>query len=289
MTTSWTILSLLHETTRYFARKGIDSARLDAELLLARCLGRSRVALYANYECPVTPEEVDQYRALVRRRAGREPVAYILGEREFWSLTLGVAPGVLIPRPETELLVEQCLSKLPAGRDARVLEIGTGTAAIVLALLQERPDLSMVATDCSLSALACARQNLTRHDACGRIGLLAADAVSGIAAQPLFDLIVSNPPYVATAEFVDLAPEVSFHEPRLALDGGADGLAWYRRVIPELPSRLAPGGWIALEIGHGQAAAVGALLADAGMRPEPCIYDYAGRERVLLAAHATAA
>ena len=283
MTASWTILSLLRETARYFAHKGIDSARLDAELLLAYCLGRSRVALYADYACPVTPEELNRYRELVRRRGRREPVAYILGEREFWSLSLHVTSAVLVPRPETELLVEQCLRILPARDGLRILEIGTGTAAIVIALVCERPDLRVVATDLSPSALACARQNLARHDPGGRITLLAADGVAAVRTQPVFDLIVSNPPYIAAAEFVGLAPEVSSHEPRMALDGGTDGLAWYRRWIPQLPCCLASGGRIVLEIGHGQATAVAALLVAAGLQPEPCVHDYAGQERVLVA------
>jgi len=284
----WTTIALLQETRRYFESCGIESPRLDAELLLAHALGRERIRLYLDFEQPLTPDEVSGFRELVRRRAQREPVAYITGHREFWSLRLTVNRSVLIPRPETESLVEASLAllreHLPPGAAPMVLDLGTGSGAIAIALAKEIEGAVIVAADRSLPALRVANQNITAHGVQDRVHLVCSDWGDMLTGRSLFDLIVANPPYIPTAEIETLAPEIKNHEPHEALDGGPDGLDFYRTWIPLLPRLLRPGGWIALEIGDGQSHTVTTICTESGCLKNMGIKkDYANVERVITA------
>lgn len=273
----WTVLKLLRWTTDYFAGRGIDSPRLDAELLLAANLGLDRVGLYVNFERPLQADELAAFREQVRRRAGREPLAYILGQTEFWSLPLKVTPAVLIPRPETELLVEESLARFtPAGR---VLDVGTGSGALAIALAHERPGCSVTAIDVSAAALEVAGANARSNGVAERICFLQQDLAT-LPAGP-FGLIVANPPYIPSGEHASLMPEVRDFEPRLALDGGADGLDAYRALARQADNVLAQDGWLLVEVGIGQAAAVRELFAGAGLVDLFTARDLAGIERVV--------
>ncbi|MGI8800647.1 MAG: peptide chain release factor N(5)-glutamine methyltransferase [Solirubrobacteraceae bacterium] len=259
------------------AAAGSPSARLDAELLLAAALGVERERLYTDRDLAVGGAAVRTFQSFVRRRSIlREPVAYIVGRRGFRHLELIVDPAVLIPRPETELLVEVAVEVAPAG--GRVLDVCTGSGAVALALADERPDLVVVGSDISGPALAVARTNGARLHL--DVDWREADLIAAVPVP--FDLIVANPPYVETAVLAGLEPEVSRHEPRLALDGGADGLALIRRLIEEAADSGAP--LLALEIGAGQAPAVSALLSAAGFGGLERRVDLAGIERVLVGA-----
>ncbi|NJC87253.1 MAG: peptide chain release factor N(5)-glutamine methyltransferase [Desulfuromonas sp.] len=277
MTESWTVLKLLRWTADYFAGRGIDSPRLDAELLLAATLELDRVGLYLNFERPLQADELVAYREKVRRRAGREPLAYILGETEFWSLPLKVTPAVLIPRPDTELLVEEALKRLPGA--TRVLDVGTGSGALAIALAHERPECRVTAIDLSSTALAVAMENARLNGVGERIDFLQAD-LAALPAGP-FALIVANPPYIPTGDLATLMPEVREFEPQLALNGGGDGLDAYRALARQAGAILAPGGWLLVEIGIGQAASVRELLAAAGLAELFISRDLAGIERVV--------
>jgi release factor glutamine methyltransferase len=282
----WTILALIEWTTGYFRKHKIDSPRLDAEVLLAHSLGLRRIDLYLRYDQPLSADELAVFRAIVRRRAAREPVAYITGEREFWGLTLAVDRHVLSPRPETERLVEvalEFLEQAPSGRTPWALDLGTGSGCIALALAHAFPSLQVVATDLSLRALAVARGNLARHRLDDRVHLAAGRDLDMIDYRGAgFDLIVCNPPYIPSADIDGLEPEIKDHEPRRALDGGADGLAVYRRIVPAAGRRLRPGGGLILEIGWDQGPAVTRLAQDSGLFAEyACIADYGGHDRVV--------
>jgi release factor glutamine methyltransferase len=272
----WTPLELVRWTANYFAERGIASPRLDAEVLLAHVLGGRRIDLYLHFEKPIEADERARYRELVRLRAGkRMPVAYLTGAREFWSRSFAVSPAVLIPRPETELLVE-CALALGGHRG---LEVGIGSGAVAATLALELPDLRVVATEPSAAALAVARANLAALGAAERVSLVRGCGCAGLTGG--FDWIVSNPPYVPSAEVAGLAPELQ-HEPRLALDGGPDGLDVIRTLVREAPPLLRPGGALLLEIGAGQAPVVGALLRDAGACGVELRRDCAGIERVAI-------
>lgn len=285
---SWRPLDLVRWTSAYFGRHGVATPRLDAEVLLAHVLGCQRLDLYLRFEQPVEAGERDRFRALIQKRAlERVPVAYLTGEREFWSKSFAVTPDVLVPRPETETLVQAALDRAaPAcgspraslAAPARALDFGTGSGVIAAAVALESPGTQVLALDRSRAALAVAAANLARHGLRDRVSLVCADRLSVLAAR--FDLIVANPPYVATSDLERVAPELR-HEPRVALDGGADGLDVVRRLIEEAPARLAPGGWLLLEIGAGQASAVEALLGSAGASRREVIRDLAGIERVV--------
>jgi len=280
---TWTILELLRWTTQHFAAKGIESPRLDAELLLASALGVERLRLYLDFEKPVLGEERARFRALVRRRGEeRVPVAYLTGRREFWSLPLAVTPDVLIPRPETETLVEAVLARTgqrEAGRAA--LDLGTGSGAIALALASEWPAAQVVATDLSDAALAVARKNAESLGLAGRIDFAAGDGFAPVAGQR-FHAIVSNPPYVAEADAASLAPELR-HEPAQALFAPGDGTAQLRRIAAGAPGHLLPGGLLALELAPAQAADVTQCLGAAGFDAIAEHRDLAGRVRAVSA------
>lgn len=267
---------LVSRTAGYFERYGVERPRLDAEVLLAHVLGLSRIDLYVQFERPVSTDERDRYRELVRSRArDRMPVAYLTGEREFWSRPFRVTPEVLIPRPETELLVRCAADLAPR----RVAEIGTGSGAVAAALACELPEAEITAVDCSEGALAVAAENLERLGVADRVTLVAGNCTEPLSGT--YDALVSNPPYIPSDVLEGLEPEVR-HEPRLALDGGSDGLDLLRRLAASAPA-LVPGGWLLLEIGCGQAEAVAGLLNDAGAMEVAAEKDLAGIERVLRA------
>jgi release factor glutamine methyltransferase len=255
------------------------SPRLDAELLLGHALGRDRAWLYANPDATCSPDARTVYRALLSQRAAGQPVAQLVGSKEFWSLAFVVNGFTLTPRPETEGLVEQALLRL-ADPDsaAQVLELGTGSGAIAVALATERPALQLLATDSSPEALAVARQNAARH-APGRIELRAGDWYGALAAGERFAMIISNPPYIGVAEAARTDPELQF-EPAQALYSGPDGLRALRLIIAGAPRWLHPGGWLLLEHGYNQASAVAALLQAAGFSELSQHTDLAGHPRI---------
>jgi release factor glutamine methyltransferase len=278
----WTILEVLRWTIGRFMRHGIESARLDAELLAAQAFGRTRVALYTHFDQPLGDPELSAYRALVQRRLDGESVAYILGRKEFWSLDLLVDARVLVPRPDTETLVEKALELLQGmsadGRALRVADIGTGSGALALALKKERPSDEVFALDVSPEALAVAGENASRLGL--DVTLVLGDLVEPLAHLAPFDLIASNPPYIPSRDIAGLSPEVH-HEPHLALDGGEDGLALVRRLASDARRVLSPSGALVMEIGAGQAAEVMEILRSQGYLSIGSRRDLAGIERVV--------
>lgn len=279
----WTVLDLLRWTTGYLAGRSIESARLDAECLLAHALGVERLRLYIDFDKPVNGPERDAFRALVRRRAGeRVPVAQLVGRKEFWSMPLRVTRDVLAPRPETETLVAAALDLLPEPESpARVLDVGTGSGAVALAIARERPHAVLTATDCSQEALKIAQQNAEELGMAERIRFL-----GGCLFEPVrnetFDLVVSNPPYLAQSARATLAPELA-HEPEEALFAGPDGLALLRPLVAQAGVVLSRGAGFAVEIDPGQAGVVTALCERAGFAGVRLRRDLAGQARVISA------
>jgi release factor glutamine methyltransferase len=282
MAETWTVLRLLTWCRDYFQTKGIDSPRLDAEVLLAHVLGVDRVGVYLRYDQPLAAGELEAVRTLVKRRGQREPVAHLVGHKEFFGLSFLVDARVLTPRPETELLVETLLQWPPPDAPRAIGEVGTGTGCIAVALAKQRPSWNIVATDSSPAALAVAETNAQRHEVTDRVRLVHADLFGELSGP--FDAVVSNPPYVPTAECLAAMPEVSQFEPRAALDGGPDGLAIVRRLIAESPRVLRGGGLLALECGHDQAEQIVALLRTGGVWDQVgARRDLAGIKRVVTA------
>jgi release factor glutamine methyltransferase len=278
----WTIKEVLNWTSDYFRQKGILSARLDAEVLLAHCLGADRLHLYLNMDRPLTPAERGGFRELVRRRGRREPVALITGRKEFWSLLFRAVPGVLIPRPDTEILVEAVLEEIRHNPTPVVLEIGTGSGAIGVALAREKPGAVVVAVDIDPLAASTARLNARDAGVEGAMEFLAGDLLAALSHRARFDVICSNPPYIPSAEICSLEPEIACFEPLTALDGGPDGLDVIRRLIREAGHYLKPGGTIMLEIGDAQFDAVQELFASLGSFQEiRGRRDLSGRIRVV--------
>lgn len=282
----WTIVSLLRWATEYFAGYDIDSPRATAEILLGHALGLRRIDLYVKHDLPLRPDELQRFKELIKRRREREPVAYIVGEKQFWGLDLAVDPSVLIPRPETEHLVEAALDLLPkdgAEEPRWVLDAGTGSGAIVLALAHERAQHRFLGVDRSPAALAVARENARIHHLGDRVAFLATDWFSAFADGPgRFDLLVSNPPYIRSADLAALQPEILRFEPRAALDGGVDGLDAYRILFPAARRLVRAGGTLLTEIGFDQRADIETLAGRSdGISFVRCIRDYAGLERVM--------
>jgi release factor glutamine methyltransferase len=278
----WTVLELLRWTQGHFASRGIESARLDAECLLAHALGSDRLRLYLDFEKPVEAEERARFRELVRRRADeRVPVAQLTGRKEFWSLAFEVTPDVLVPRPETEELVAWLLDRLP-DREAElaILDVGTGSGAIAVALASELPKARLTATDVSQAALAVARRNAERHGVAERIRLLAGDGFEPVRGER-FAAVLANPPYVPEGDAAGLPPELR-HEPRAALFAGPEGTDLLRRLARELPAHLEPGGFAAFEVGAGQAEAVCGWLGEAGLTEVEARRDLTGRPRIVV-------
>jgi release factor glutamine methyltransferase len=279
----WTVLDLLRWTTRHFESRGIESARLDAEVLLAFALGVERLQLYLDFDKPLAESERAGFRDLVQRRAReRVPVALLTGRKEFWSLDLAVSPDVLVPRPETETLVSAALD-LAAGRGGalRILDVGTGSGAVALALARELPEALITATDLSSAALEIAASNAEKHGMGERIRLVEGDLLAPVAGER-FDLIVSNPPYLAEAERASLAPELT-HEPELALFAAEEGCAALRRLVQGAPGALAADGGVALELAPGQQAQVADWCREAGLLEVKTYRDLADRPRVVAA------
>lgn len=274
----WTILKVLDWTREWFQKKGISSARLDAEVLLAHALGVPRVMLYARFDQPLKAEELDRVRGLVQRRARGEPVAHLVGEKEFWSLPFFVTKDVLIPRPDTEVLVEVALELVRGVAEPRILDVGTGSGAIAIALARELSAAHVVAADRSPAAVGVAQRNVERHQVQDRVTVVEGDLLEEI--QGTFDLVVANLPYIRTGEMAGLMAEVRDFEPRDALDGGADGLDPIRRLIAAAPRVLPAGGWIALEAGHDQVQEVAGILEREAYAEIGTRRDYAGHPRV---------
>lgn len=274
---TWTLLKLLRWTTDYFDSKGIDNPRLDAELLLAHTLNLDRVGLYLNYDRPLLAAELETIRPLVKRRGQREPLQYLLGVTEFWSLEFKVSPAVLIPRADTEILVEEALAR--AGSEGQLLDVGTGSGAVVISLASELSNWQMTGLDISPEALAIARENIEINQVADRVQLLEGD-LAELPTQE-YDLIVSNPPYIAQREWDELMPEVRCFEPQLALLAKNDGLECYQQLAVQAPSRLKTGGWLLVEIGYQQAEAVKELLAAAGLVNVFVRDDYSSQPRVV--------
>lgn len=257
-----TVLEVIQKSAAFLEKKGVDSPRLQSELMLAELLKKPRLKLYLDFADPVAEPVVDQMREWVKRRGQREPLQHILGKAAFCDFELIVNRHTLIPRPETEILAEhagQFLAGLPP--PARAWDFGTGTGCLAIALARKCPAAAIVATDCSAEALAVARQNAVNNGVAERIRFAHGDGLAALAADDAFDLIVSNPPYIPSGEIAGLPPEVRDFDPRAALDGGADGLDFYRLLAAQAAARLRPGGRMMLELGDGQAEAVAAIFS----------------------------
>jgi len=272
--------------TTLLESSGVESPRLDAECLLAFLLGRDRLHLYAAAEERMPPPVFEVYRALLGRRQAREPLAYLTRTKEFWSLSFAVTPAVLIPRPETETLVETALARLIELQAPVIADIGTGSGAIAVAVAKALPDSRLYATEISSRALDVARENAARHGVLERMTFVHGDLVEPLLCLGLAhhcDLMVSNPPYVATRELAGLPAEVRY-EPLEALDGGSDGLDVHRRLINGASTLLRPGGWLALEMAPGQGPSLSRLLQEQGAFGDIEVTpDLSGRERVIVA------
>ncbi len=278
----WTIGRILKWTEQYFKEKGIESPRLDAEVLLSHILGRERIYLYVHFDEPLEPAELARYREAIKQRVQRVPIAYIIGEKEFMGLTFKVTEDTLVPRPDTEILVQAAIERLRARGDApRFADIGTGTGAICLSVLHFLPKAQADTVDISPAARAVAEENAAALGASDRITFHTGDLLAPLAGQ-CYDAILSNPPYIPDDDIAALAPEVRLKEPHTALAGGKDGLDFYRRLMANAPALLKDGGFLAVEVGIHQAAPVAALAVPSFSRTE-IIKDYAGIERVVIA------
>jgi release factor glutamine methyltransferase len=275
---AWTPLRLIAWTQGFFAKGGVDAPRLTAEILLAHALSCDRVRLYLDFDKPLGAPELSAFRDLVRRRAAGEPTAWLTGRREFLGHAFRVGPQVLVPRPETELLVEAAIARLPGG--GALLDLCTGSGCIAISVALARPDARVVATELSPEALGVARENAVALGA--RVELLEGDLDGPVAAGERFDVVVSNPPYIPAGEISGLAREVR-REPRIALDGGVDGLDVLRRIVSRAPSRLRPEGLLYLEMHETHALPLPALCVAAGFATAEVGRDLAGLPRWVVA------
>lgn len=292
---SWTILATLRWTADYFGARGVAEPRASAEILLAHTLGVSRLDLYLRYDQPLNPNELARFKALMVRRREGEPVAYLTGHREFWSLDFRVTPAVLIPRPETETLVAAALESAkepppetqnlkPETSPLRGAEVGVGSGAVVIALAKELPQMAWVGLDTSGAALAVARDNARRHGVLPRVHFLQADLLAALKPAAGFALLVANLPYVPRAEWERLPREIKAFEPPDALLGGEDGLDLIRPLIRQAQHYVRGGGWVLLEVGDRQAPQVAALVEETGAYERvESIQDFSGMERVVRA------
>ena len=278
----WTIGRILKWTEQYFKEKDIESPRLDAEVLLSHILGRERIYLYVHFDEPLEPAELARYREAIKQRVQRVPIAYIIGEKEFMGLTFKVTEDTLVPRPDTEILVQAAIERLRARGDApRFADIGTGSGAICLSVLHFLPKAQADTVDISPAARAIAEENAAALEVADRVTFHTGDLLAPLAGQ-CYDAILSNPPYIPDGDIAALAPEVRLKEPRTALAGGKDGLDFYRRLMADAPALLKDGGFLAVEVGIHQAAPVAALAVPSFSRTE-ILKDYAGIERVVIA------
>jgi len=284
-----TVLEIIQRSSEYLARKGVESPRLQIELLLAHLLQMPRLKLYLNFNHPLNQEQLDTLRQLVQRRGAREPLQQILGSACFCGLELIVTPEVLVPRPETELLAERAWEFLRqrAGENGSasltVLDFGTGSGCLAVTLAAKVPQAQVHAVDISEAALNVARQNATRHGVAERIYFHVGDGLAALPSGLQFELLVSNPPYIPTGEIINLEPEVRDHEPRAALDGGVDGLECYRRLALEAPPLLVPEGRLLLEFGDGQEEAIRAIFLRQSWSIDAVEADHSKQPRIIIA------
>lgn len=277
------MLELLRAAADHLAARAYETPRLDAELLLARALQSDRLRLYVEHDMPVADEVRATYRELIKRRASGEPVAYILGEREFYGLVYHVDARCLVPRPETEHLVDEALAHLVGCEAPRVVDVGTGSGCIAISIAHRRPDALVVATDRSSEALEVARGNAGRLVPAGDVAFFEGDLLAPVADLAPFDLVASNPPYITRDEMTQLPLDVRAHEPPLALDSGDDAVAFHKRILEMSEPMLAPAGAVVMELGDGGAAALAPWL-DARRKIWCCrtVQDLAGVARVLV-------
>jgi release factor glutamine methyltransferase len=278
---TWTTLKVLEWTTSRFQRAGIESARLEAQVLLAHTLACDRVRLYMDFDRPLRADELGNYRALIQRRLSGEPLAYLVGEQEFWSLPFRVGPEVLIPRRDSETVIEVVLDQTTdRAAPLRIADLCTGSGVLAITLARELGQAQVVATDISEAAARVARDNAERNLVADRVEVRVGDLHAPLAGEPPFDVLVSNPPYVRSADIPGLAREVRC-EPRLALDGGPDGLMFYARIVAAAPALLVPGGLLVLEHGFDQDHAVRQLIDATGVfEPAATRHDLGGQPRV---------
>lgn len=284
----WTIGRILKWTENFFKEKGIESPRLDAEVLLGHVLEKERIYLYVHFDEPLQPQELAEYREAIKQRIRRVPVAYIIGQREFMGLTFHVTEDTLVPRPDTEILVQAAIERLKKlggadeARPVRFADIGTGTGAICLSVLHYLPQATADTVDISEAARSVAEENAESLGVADRVKFYTGDLLAPLAEA--YDAILSNPPYIPDADIEGLAPEVRCKEPRTALSGGADGLDFYRRLVVDSPALLKDDGFLAVEVGIHQAQAVAKMAVESGKfaRTE-IIKDYGGIERVVVA------
>jgi len=279
------VLEVIQKSTTFLAGKGVDSPRLQTELLLAHLLKMPRMKLYLNFERSLSTAELDVVRELVKRRGQREPLQHIVGSTSFCGFEIAVNRHVLVPRPETEILAEfgwQFLSNFDA-RPATALDFGTGSACIAIALAAKCPTAQIVALETSGEALTVAQQNAVRNHVVGRIQFVQGDGFAALPGGTRFELVISNPPYIPTAEIASLQPEVRDYDPRAALDGGPDGLDFYRRLASEAAKFLKPDGKIMVELGDGQVDAARQIFESQKWIVEAVKQDYSQRLRILIA------
>ena len=275
-----TLVSAWTKARRTLEAAGVELPVFDARLLLEAAAGVGRLDILTDPHRAITEDDAARLEALVKRRAAREPIAYILGKKAFYTLDFAVGPAVLTPRPDTEMVVEAALAALPEGQDAQVLDLGVGSGAILLSVLASRPKARGLGVDASADALVFAESNAAALGLSDRATFLHGDWGAGVDGP--FDLVVSNPPYIRTGDIDGLEPEVAVHEPKLALDGGGDGLDAYRRLWPDVARLLKPGGRFCVEIGAGQGPEVSALAKAAGLEVEAIKPDLGGIGRVVL-------
>ncbi len=281
----WTIIKLIEWTTSFFKSHDIESPRTTAEILLAHALNLNRIDLYLRYDQPLSSKELSPFKTLIKRRVKREPVAYIVGTKEFWSMDLAVTPEVLIPRPETECLVEAALDLLPNNpniKPRRILELGTGSGAVILALASERPNHLFFASDRSMDAVKLAQKNARHHGLDNVVNFFCADWFRALnASNDPFDMIISNPPYIPTQNIAKLQPEIYRYEPTSAIDGHEDGLACLKLIINDAHGYLKKKGHLLLEMGHDQKRPIQKIIESCAVY-EDVIFskDYSGYDRI---------
>lgn len=277
-----TVLEIIKRTTEFFDKRGVESARLNSELLIGHALGLTRMQLYLQFERPLSEPELEKIRPLVKRRGQREPLQYIVGQAEFCGLKFKVDRRALIPRPETEYLVEVTTKRLTASPQ-RVLDLGTGSGALAAVFANRYPEAQVVAVDRSAEALALARENIAALGLSERVTLLESDWFTAVPADVRYNLIVANPPYLSDAEVREASDEVRNFEPHSALSAGANSAADLEKILRAAPAHLAPGGLLACETGIGQHAALIELARAAGLQRLESLPDLTGRDRYLLA------
>jgi len=281
---TWTIKALLEWITPYLGDKGVDAPRLCAEMLICHVLKKQRIDLYTQFDCIVPQAQLAQLRALIKRAGEHEPVAYLVGKTEFYSIELDIGPACLIPRPETELLVQHAIESLRTRTgEQRVLDLCTGSACIAVALAKNCDHAHVIASDVSESALGIAQQNVQKHELNGRVELRQGDLFEPVTGE-VFDMIVSNPPYVSDSEYEKLEQNVKAYEPRLALHAGPEGLDLYERMLRQIEGFLKPEGILLLEIGYTQGPIIRDMMKQQGLPDNvQIVKDFQGHDRVVIA------